>query len=259
MMSQPVLFEQREDVAILTLNAPKTRNALARELQLELVRLLEECYGNGSIRAIVLTGAGEHFCSGGDINNMVAERTLVDAREAVARGGRIARAMVNGPKPIVAAVEGWAAGAGFSLAIASDYVVASSASNYICAFGKVGILPDIAMLWSLSQRIGMGEAKRTIASCRKVKAEEALQLGMVDKLVEPGTALDAAMEIAREFTVAAPLATAMMKTAFARGMGSVEDALTFEADNQPALYLTKDHREAVAAFMEKRAPEFKGR
>lgn len=257
-MTQPIVLSQQGEIAILTLNAPHTRNALARELQLELVRLLEQLYADDGCRAVVLTGAGEHFCSGGDINNMVAERNLVEAREAVARGGRIARAIATGPKPVIAAVEGYAAGAGFSLAIAADYVVSSTSANYIAAFSKVGILPDIAMLWSLSQRVGTGQAKRMIASARKVGAAEALQLGVVDQLAEPGQVLAAAIEIAREFTVGAPLATAMMKTAFARGMGSLEDALRFEADNQPALYLTKDHREAVAAFMEKRPPVFKG-
>lgn len=257
-MTSPVLFEQRGSTAILSLNLPNTRNALDRSLQLELLRLLEEIAANNEIGAIVLTGNGGHFCSGGDLNNMKAERTLDIARERVALGGKVARALMAGPKPVIAAVEGYAAGAGFSLAIGADYVVSSTASIYISAFCKVGIMPDMGLLWSLTQRIGLGQAKRIIASARKVSAQEALDMGIVDQLAEPGTTLEEALKVAEEFKVGAPLPFALMKLAYARGINSLEDALRVELDGQPGLYLTKDHREAVAAFLEKRPPVFKG-
>ena len=108
------------------------------------------------------------------------------------------------------------------------------------------------------RNIGLAKAKHLIASARKVLAQEGFDMGFVDVLTEPGESLDKALEIAKEFTVGAPLSFAMMKQAFAKGMNSLEDALTYERDVQSSLYLTKDHREAVAAFLEKRSPVFKG-
>lgn len=253
-----VLFEQRDEVGILTLNAPKARNALGKEVRAELLVLLEKTAEDSSIRALVLTGQGEHFCSGGNLNDMAAERTLADARAVISGGGKLARALMAGPKPVIAAVEGYAVGAGFSLAVGADYVVSSNQSNYISAFCKVGILPDMGMLWTLTQRIGMGQAKRIFASARKVSAQEAFDLGIVDQLTEPGQALKQAIEVAKEFSNGAPLSFALMKLAYARGVNSLEDALRVELECQSALYLTKDHREAVAAFLEKRPPQFKG-
>mgnify|MGYP003386052104 CR=1 FL=1 len=189
---------------------------------------------------------------------MSAERTLADARAVVGGGGDLARALFAGPKPLIVAVEGFAAGAGFSLAVGADYVVSSNTASYISAFCKVGILPDMGMLWSLTQRVGMGQAKRIIASARKVPAQEALELGIVDQLAEPGQALNDALVVAEEFSVGAPLAFAVMKRAYSQGINSLDDALRVELDNQSALYLTHDHREAVAAFIEKRQPVFKG-
>jgi enoyl-CoA hydratase/carnithine racemase len=257
-MSQPVLLERRDEIALLTLNGPSTRNAFGREMQLELLRLLEQTAADDSCRALVLTGADGHFCSGGDINNMKAERTLAEGRERIAFVGKVARALMAGPKPIIAAVEGYAAGAGLSLAAGADYVVSSRTAIYVASFCKVGLIPDLGLLWSLTQRIGIGQAKRMIASARKVAAEEAFQLGIVDQLAEPGAALDDAIAIAREFCSGAPLPMAMVKAAYARGIGSLDDALDVELENQSALYVTSDHREAVSAFFEKRPPQFKG-
>ncbi|MFA7553843.1 MAG: enoyl-CoA hydratase-related protein [Spongiibacteraceae bacterium] len=257
-MSELVTMKQHEEVAVITLNAPKTRNALAREVQMQLLDHLKTAAGDLSIKAIVLTGEGGHFCSGGDLNNMIAERTLTEGRERVAMGGEIARALMAGPKPVIAAVEGYAAGAGFSLAVAADYVVASTQSNFISAFCKVGLIPDIGMLWALAQKTSLSQAKRIIASARKLGAEEAQRLGIVDDLAEPGQVMDAAMAIAKEFSAGAPLPMAMIKQAYARGINSLEDALRCEMDNQSSLYLTKDHREAISAFLDKRQPQFKG-
>lgn len=257
-MSDPVLFEQRGAIAILTLNAPQTRNALAGELLEGLLALLEQVAEDDSCRAVVLSGGEKSFSSGGDLNNMKDERTLTVARERVSLGGKLARALMMNPKPVITAVEGYAAGAGFSLAVGSDYVVAAEDAKFMSAFSRVGLMPDVGMLWSLAQRVSLGKAKHIIASARKVEAEEALALGIVDQLVPSGTTLEAAMIIAEEFSVGAPLPFAMMKQAYARGINGLEDALQCELQGQSSLYLTKDHREAVAAFLEKRAPEFKG-
>lgn len=257
-MSGAIHVEKRNSVGIVTLDIPKTRNALSREALIELADQLEVLFAAEDCRAVVLTGAGDHFCSGGDLSGMVAERPLPVGRARTKFGQRVARLIVEGPKPVITAVEGYAAGAGLSLAAAADYNVASGTAKFIASFAKVGLLPDLGLLWTLPSRVGLAEAKRMFMSCRTVDAAEAKTLGLVDLLVEPGKALEAAVAIALEFSAQAPLPTALLKSIYAAGCTTFDQALRSEFDNQPALNLTQDHREAVAAFLAKRQPKFRG-
>lgn len=257
-MPTQVLNEKIDEITILTLNDPEYRNALGSQMQEELLEQLEQAAKDADCKAVVLTGAQGNFSSGGNINNMKEERSLAVSREKVAFFAKISRALIAGPKPVIAAVEGYAVGGGFSVASGCDYLISSSSAVFMTAFSKMGILPDLGLLWSLTQRVGIGPAKRIIASGCKVTAEEGFRLGLVDQLAEPGCALESAIVVAKEFAQGAPLPMAMMKTAFARGIAGLEDALQFELDNQPVLYASKDHREAVSAFFEKRRPNFKG-
>jgi enoyl-CoA hydratase/carnithine racemase len=254
-----VLVEMRGAVAIVTLNNQKTRNAMSRDLLFVLAARLEALNDDPDCRAIVINGAHGHFCSGGDVSGMSLERPLPVGRGRMVLGHRVIRAVVNATKPVITAVEGYAAGAGFSLASASDFVIGAPTAKFASSFAKVSLVPDLGLLWSLPKRIGLSQARRIFYSARVVAAEEALSLGIIDLLVEePSQLLDRALEIANEFTANAPLSLALVRSALARGMETLDDALNYEMDNQAALYLTKDHREAVNAFMEKRAPQFRG-
>ncbi|EEA01818.1 Enoyl-CoA hydratase/isomerase [Burkholderia sp. H160] len=257
-MSELVLVEMQDGVAIVTLNNPKTRNALSRDLLMVLADQLETLRMDDGCRAIVLTGANGHFCSGGDVSGMSAERPLPVGRERMVIAHRVVRTLTQMGKPVVGAVEGYAAGAGFSLASACDYLVASFTAKFVSSFSKVGLLPDLGLMYTLPQRVGLAQAKRLLMSSRIVAAEEAQFLGITDRLAEPGEVISAALAVARELTANAPLSVALLKAAYARGITTLEDALAYEMDNQAALYLTNDHREAVAAFAEKRAPLFQG-
>jgi 2-(1,2-epoxy-1,2-dihydrophenyl)acetyl-CoA isomerase len=258
-MNDLVLLKMHGAVAVVTLNNAKTRNALSRDLLAVLADQLEALNENAECRAIVLNGANGHFCSGGDVSGMSAERPLPIGRGRMALGHRVVRAMVSGNKPVIAAVEGYAAGAGFSLAAAADYVVAAPTAKFVSSFAKVGLVPDLGLLWSLPQRIGMAQARRLFYSAAVVEAEEGLKLGIVDTLVHDASALlSSAVELAETFTAHAPLSVALVRSALARGINTLDEALGYELDNQAALYLTKDHREAVSAFMEKRTPVFQG-
>jgi|SRR5690554_1728261 enoyl-CoA hydratase/carnithine racemase len=259
-MSDLVLKEMRGSVAVVTLNNPKTRNALSKEVLEGLADALEDLNDKPECRAIVLTGGSGHFCSGGDVSRMSDDRPLPVGRARMKLGHRIVRAMVNGPKPVVCAVEGYAAGAGFSLAAASDWVVGAPSAKFVSSFAKVGLVPDLGLLWSLPQRIGVAQARRLFYRAEVVAAEEAKELGIIDTLVSEGEELVAsAIEVAESFTAAAPLSAALVRSALGRGIQTLDDALAYEMDNQSALYLTDDHKEAVKAFMEKRAPDFRGR
>ncbi len=256
-MAELILLEMIENVAVVTINNPEVRNALSLDVLKALRATLQEINSQCDARAMVLTGAGEHFCAGGDISGMTHERSVRESRARIPIHAQIARELIGGPMPVVAAVEGWSAGAGLSLVAAADYVVSSSEAKYSAAFGKMGLLPDLGLLWSLPQRIGPVQAKRMFFTGRVVDAEQALQLGLADQLCEPGCALSSALELAREYGACAPLSTAVIKSSYATGMATLEDALRCELDNQPGLFQTKDHREAVNAFLEKRKPVFR--
>lgn len=257
-MTEYVRVEKTDELAVVTLDNAKSRNALARELLLELADKLEALRADESCRALVLTGAHGHFCSGGDVAAMAAQRTLPMGRERMLIAHRIVRLITTMGKPVVAAVEGYAAGAGFSLALAADAVVAADSAKFVSSFAKVSLLPDLGLMWTLPQRVGLARAKRLLMSARVVAADEALRIGLVDEVVEAGQHVSKAIEVAREMAAHAPIAVALLKAAYARGINTLDDALAYEMDNQAALYLTQDHREAVAAFLEKRAPVFRG-
>lgn len=256
-MTQLVLVKRVDELAIVTLNNPEKRNALSLDVLKALWATLQEINSQGDVRAMVLTGAGEHFCAGGDISGMTHERSVRESRARIPIHAGIARELIGGPTPVVAAVEGWSAGAGLSLVAAADFVVSSSKAKFSAAFGKMSLLPDLGLLWSLPQRIGLVQAKRMFFTGRVVDAEQALQLGLVDQLCESGEALATALELAREYSACAPLSTGIIRSSYATGMATLEDALRFELDNQPGLFQTKDHREAVNAFLEKRDPVFR--
>jgi enoyl-CoA hydratase/carnithine racemase len=257
-MNDLVQVEALGDISVVTLNNPKTRNALSRDLLLLLADKLEALRTDTSCRALVLTGADGQFCSGGDVSGMAAERPLPVGRERMVIAHRVVRLIVEMGKPVVAAVEGYAAGAGFSLAMAADCVLASGSAKFVSSFAKVSLLPDLGLMWTLPQRVGLAQAKRLLMSARVVAAEEALRLGVADELCEAGQAVQRAREVAAELAAHAPISVALLKAAYARGINTLGDALAYEMDNQAALYLTQDHREAVAAFMEKRPPVFRG-
>ena len=164
------------------------------------------------------------------------------------RNHRIVRAIVSGPKPVIAAVEGPAAGAGLSLAVACDYVVAGKGSKFSAAFAKVGLVPDLGLYWSLPQRVGLGMAKRMIMLAPVFAAEEAMALGIVDELTDQGAALPRALELAAEFAAVAPLSVAVTKAVYAEGCDTLEDCFRAERDHQPYLFRSEDHLGAVEAF-----------
>ena len=252
MREEPVLIDRDGAVLTLTLNAPQRRNALSLAMRSALADSLEDAEGDQAIRAVILTGAGEHFCSGGDLTDMAVE-TLAEGRERMRRSHRAIRLMVRARFPIIAAVEGWCAGAGLSLASASDHVVAGRGARFVASFGRVGLIPDFGLLHTLPARIGLGRAREILLFGETIDAARAEAIGLVDRVVEAGQALAAARQRAALLVEKAPLSLALTKAALASG---IEDALAREQDVQAALYLTPDHAEGREAFLAKRPPRF---
>ena len=256
-MTEVVVTEDRGAVRIVTLNRPERRNAIDLPLRVALAERLEEAMSDMAIRAIVLTGAGNSFCSGGDISTMArqgAEKTRTRAQAAQ----RVIRAIWSGPKPVVAAVEGSAFGAGTSLALACDRVVAANDAVFSTAFTGVGLAGDMGIFASLPARVGPARAKQLMLLPRRLSGVEAFELGMVDAVAEPGAVLSAALADADMMTVAPPLAVREMKSLLARWPSDPFAILDHEVDSQAKLFDTDDFAEGVSAFHDRRRPVFSG-
>ena len=250
-----VLSETREGAtAILTLDYPERRNALAVPMRQRLVDALEAIEADRALRAIVITGAGGTFSAGGDISGMDVD-DLAAGRERFRLTHRLVRLLIKGSKPVIAAVEGWCVGAGLSVAMCCDTVVATEEARFAAVFGKIGLMADLGLLHTLPARIGLGRARQVLLYGEPTDAGRAAAIGMVDHVVPSGTALRAALDRAALFHGAAPLPIAMTKQHLAAGLDA---ALDWERDTQSALFLTADHAEGRAAFLAKRTPVFKG-
>jgi 2-(1,2-epoxy-1,2-dihydrophenyl)acetyl-CoA isomerase len=255
-MAELISLERKDDIVTLTLNDPERMNAFSADMRTQLTEHFTKLNDDDECRAIVLAAAGPNFTAGGDLKGF-NETTVRQCRTRLKRGGALlVREMIAGAKPIVAAVEGYAFGAGLALAAASDYVVAGQGAKFCCAFTRVAFIPDLALMYSLPNRVGYAKAKQLIALADTFDVERALQLGVIDEVVQTGEALTAALKVAQRFAAGPPLAFEMVKSVFARGL---EVMIQAEIDLQPMAWLSDDHKEGKRAFFEKRKPRFVGR
>jgi len=250
-------------IAILTINNVARRNAWSEPVKADCLRHLKSLLSDKSCRAIVLTGAGGVFCSGGDVKNMKKRGEAGQdfmARRMGRSGGstEIVPMLISGPKPVVTAVEGPAFGVGLGYAVSSDYTVAASNARFAVAQVRRGLCPDGLMYYTLTARCGPGRARELMLSGREFNAQEAEKFGVVHELTAPGKALEAAMVAAERFAAVPPLAFALTKAAMTNSYHTLEACFRAEQDYQPIVGLSKDHKESVAAFLEKRKPVYTG-
>ena len=252
-------YEVADAVATITLDRPGSRNALDGTLKRELLAALRSAGRDASVRAVLLTGAGPAFCSGQDLR----EASAADAPplSAIVRDtyNPLIIAMRRLEKPIVGAVNGVAAGAGASIAFACDLRVASESASFVLAFGRVGLVPDSGATWILPRLVGPARAAELALLGEPVPARKALAWGLVNRVVASEDLLGEAGALAARLATAAPRALALTKRALNRALEStLEEALDYEASLQGIAGRTADHREGLAAFLEKRAPRFTG-
>jgi enoyl-CoA hydratase/carnithine racemase len=252
-----VLLQRDADIAILTLNNPARRNAFGAPMREVFLRHLLQLEDDTSCRAIVVTGAGGQFCSGGDLSEM-RQRPVLEARMRMETPGRIAKMLVSGPKPYIAAAEGNVAGAGLSLLAASDYGVVADNATLSCSFIKVGLIPDVGGLWSIPRRVGRRRAMEILGLGEVLNPDKALEIGLINEIAPPGQVLDRAVAVARRFAKTPPVAMALLRSALSAGADTLDQALNTEMNLQGVLMSTDDFGEASDAFREKRPPAFKG-
>ena len=257
----PVLLDRRDGgVLTLTLNRPRAYNAFTRELALALQRRLRLAGDDPAVRAVVITGAGKAFGAGQDLRELVAlDGPPVEAilREQLNPTILLLRAC---PKPVIAAVNGVAAGAGCSLALACDIVLAAESARFVQSFAQVGLLPDGGATWTLPRLVGRQRASALALTGEPVGAAEAERIGMVYRVV-PDESLGAeAADLARRLAALPTRAIALTKRALDAGAtNTLERQLAVEDELQREAAATRDHREGVAAFLAKRPPVFEGR
>jgi 2-(1,2-epoxy-1,2-dihydrophenyl)acetyl-CoA isomerase len=259
-----LLFDVTDRVATLTLNRPERLNALGDTLRPELHDAILKCGADDGVGAIVITGAGRGFCSGGDVKDMSerdqAHRNSTTAEQLGPVRDRCILAMRDCAKPIIAAINGVAAGAGMNLAFACDIRIASAAAKFSQAFAKRGLTPDWGGSWFLPRIVGTAKACELIFTGDTIDAAEALRLGIVNSVVAPEALMDEARALARRIAAGPPVALQLSKRAIYRNLEcDLRAGLEFETFAQGVCRGTEDAKEGVKAFMEKRAPVFRGK
>jgi len=261
-MTDDVLEHFHQGVTTLTLNRPDRLNPLSPEMQVQLRETLHRIDADRAVGAVILTGAGRGFCAGGDVKRMAAGAIAHDAADAVAvlrAKMELARQLHTLSKPTIAMVNGPAAGAGMSLALACDMRIAGTSARFTTAFAKMGLPGDFGGSFFLSQLCGPAKARELYFTSDTINAQEALALGLVNHVVPDADLQAATFEMARKLANGPTIAFAQMKRNLnAAQAAALSAVLDLEAQHQVAASLTADHREAAQAFVEKRVPVFKG-
>jgi 2-(1,2-epoxy-1,2-dihydrophenyl)acetyl-CoA isomerase len=259
-----LLYElQSNGTLVLTLNRPDKLNSFNDELSYELQKALQQAEKDLQVRAILLTGAGRGFCAGQDLQSRSISSTNGSSPhlgESIRkRYLPIIQKLRTIEKPVVCAVNGVAAGAGASVAFACDYRIASEQASFIQAFIKVGLIPDSGACFMLPRLIGFGRAMDLMMTGRKVEAQEALQIGLVNQVCSAEALMENARQFCNELASGPTKAYGLLKRAANRAMDcDLESYLYYEADIQEIAGRTTDYKEGVSAFSEKRAPQFSG-
>jgi 2-(1,2-epoxy-1,2-dihydrophenyl)acetyl-CoA isomerase len=258
MTYQTLLYDVTDRIATVTLNRPDAMNATTDEMYQELQELIGRIAKDREVGCVILTGAGRGFCAGADLKARKDDMTPLQRR---ARHRWILKDILEPlyrlEKPVIAAVNGAAAGAGFNIALACDFIIASEQASFIQAFARVGLVPDLGGLYLLGRVIGINKAKELCFTARKVLPDEAKALGIVNHIVPHDSLLDEARAIAAKITAGSPTALAMTKTLLDKSTNSTLDQmLEYETYAQTVAYLTPEYEEGVQAFREKRAPDF---
>jgi len=257
-----IKWEREGPIGIITLNRPDDLNALKPELQAELIDLVGRLPGETDLQVIILTGSGKAFSAGGDLDSFM--KRSIDHQE---QGGamplfknRLPRTFLNVEIPIIAAVNGAAVGGGFTILLTCDLRIASEEARFGALFAKVGLSPEYGSSYLLSRVVGLTKASELILTAKIFDAEEALGMGLITEMVPADQLMTRARELATQIADLPPFAVRMCKRTIRHGLEcTLSQALDYEELAITHGFISKDHQEAVRAFMEKRSPKFQGR
>lgn len=264
MQYQNLGYHTAEQVAYLTLNRPERRNAIGGTMREDILDAFARAEADADVRVIVLTGAGSAFCAGGDVKEFArvfeqgVERPLMEKISPVR--DRIVLAIFEATKPVIAAVNGPAAGAGMNIALAADIRLASTTAVFAQSFVKRGVHPDFGGTYFLPRVVGLARASELIFTGDSIDAEEALRLGIVSRVLPPEQLMQAASQLAAKIAAGPPIAIRLAKRCLHQSANTdLREALDRETAAQNLCFDTEDAREGMRAFVEKRAPAFRGR
>ena len=260
-MSEIVQYSLESNVAQITLNRPEALNALNGALLQQLTKNVTDAANDQNVRALIITGTGRAFSSGGDLRGVGTDDPLDPLKNAeqLRRYEEISLLLSEMPKPTIAAINGVAAGAGFSIALATDFRIASEEAKFLTAFAKAGLTGDFGGTWLLERIVGTTKAKELYLLGNTISANEAEELGIVNQICSGEELPQKAQTLAKKLAAGPTDAYARIKRNFAYGSNhSLSDLLAFEAGNMIAASKTEDFRNAVEAFLDKREPDFKG-
>lgn len=260
-MSAPtVQVETRGAVAVVILNRPDSANTLNLQMSMDLLAAALACARNAAVRAVVLTGAGRNFCFGGDLRAMAARDTALDdyIRELTTYLHAAIAHFTRMDAPVIAAVNGTAAGAGVGLAAMADLALCAKSSKFILAYTNAGLTPDGGTSFLLPRVIGARRTMELLLLNRPLSAQQALDWGLVNEVVEDGELLERAMELAGQLAAGATGAFGQTKRLVAHSLGALESHMTLESETIASQAASVDGVEGIRAFLEKRKPDFSG-
>ena len=255
-----ILFEKIDKVGKITLNRPDKYHSFVREMALELQNVLNRCNDDKDVRCILITATGKAFCAGQDLGE-VTDPNGPDLKDIVQEHyNPIIRKIRNIEKPVVAAVNGVAAGAGASIALACDIVVAKESATFLQAFSKIGLIPDSAGTFFLPRLIGMQRAAALMMNAEPISAINAEKMGMIYKMYSDSSFEEESMKLATKLSLMPTIGLGLTKRLLnASYSNNLDEQLAMEAECQTAAATTYDYNEGVQAFLEKRKPIFKGK
>ena len=259
MSYENLLVEITDGIATITINRPQVLNALNTETLKELRDAFCEMDGNDEVKVIILTGTGKAFVAGADISEM-KPLNAIGGRDFGLLGQAVFTSIENLSKPAIAAVNGFALGGGTELALSCDFIYASEKAKFGQPEVGLGVTPGFGGTQRLPRRVGMAMAKELIYSGRMINGTAAREIGLANVVVPPEELMDAVMKTAQEISSKGQVSVKLCKAAINRGMDvDINSALTIEADAFGLCFATEDQKEGMAAFMEKRKPEFTGK
>jgi len=258
MTYEKIKYVVAEGVATITLNRPDKLNSFDRQMSLEVIHALDECAVDKGVRAVLLTGEGRAFSAGQDLAEAIAPGTKIEEILTV-QYNPIVRRIRDLPQPVIAAVNGVAAGAGANIAYACDLAIAAESANFIQSFINIGLIPDSGGTFTLPRLVGMQRAFGQMILADKVPATKAAELGMIWKAVPDADLMSEATALAKKLAQMPTKAIALTKQALSRSMtGSLSDQLDVENELQTIAGASHDYNEGVKAFLEKRKPVYTG-